>query len=407
MHRALCRLTALGAVALATLSLAAARSAAAAGSATSSGESSFALSLLGRLAGPGNLVYSPYSIYTALAMADAGAAGQTASQIDRVLAAPSHGAAIADGAALQRAITAAVHGGPQAPTLDTANALWTQSGVAFEQPFISTLSDQFGAPPRSTDFAASPAAALEAINAWVAMHTNNLIRALLAPGSIGPQTTFVLANAIYLKAHWESPFVASRTQPAPFTSATGTVVRVPFMNQPDTTYRYAAGAGYQAVALPYSSSSLSLLAILPRAQTLAALERGLTPSSLAAIVARLAPHAVTLALPKLNLSTQSDLDRPLTALGMRDAFGSAADFSAMTKQRALDISLVEHAADLKLDEQGTVAAGATVIVGPTAIARPPTGIVTLRFDHPFLLLLRDDASGAILFVAQVENPSEH
>ena len=405
MRRALCRLVAIGALALATLSLAAPGGYAAPGPAAGGAESAFALSLLDRLAGPGNLVYSPYSIYTALAMVDAGAAGQTASQIDHVLAATSHGAAIGDGAALQRAIAAATHGGPQAPTLETANALWTQSGVAFEQPFISTLSDRFGAPPQSTDFAASPAAATAAINAWVAKHTNELIRALLAPGSIGPQTTFVLANAIYLKARWESPFALSLTQPGPFTTEAGTVERVPFMNQQDTMYRYGAGTGYQALALPYSSSSLSLLAILPRGQTLSALERGLTPHSLAAIVATLAPHEVTLALPKLDLSTQADLDGPLSALGMRDAFGPGADFSAMTKQRALDISLVEHAADLKLDEQGTVAAGATVVVGPTAIARPPAGIVTLRFDHPFLLLLRDDASGAILFVAQVANPS--
>lgn len=369
-------------------------------------ESAFALSLLGRLAGPGNLVDSPYSIYTALAMVDAGAAGQTASQIDHVLAAPSHGSAIDDGAALQRAIAAATHDGSQAPTLETANALWTQSGVAFEQPFLNTLSKRFGAPPQSTDFAAAPAAATQAINAWVSRHTNDLIRALLAPGSIGPQTTFVLANAIYLKAHWESPFATSLTQPAPFTSASGTVERVPFMNQHDATYRYGAGAGYQAIALPYSSSSLSLLAILPRGQTLSAFEHGVTRGSLAAVVASLAPHAVTLALPKLDLSTQTALNGPLAALGMRDAFGAGADFSAMTRQRALDISLVEHAADLKLDEQGTVAAGATAIVGPTAVERPPTGIVTLRFNHPFLLLLRDDASGAILFVAQVENPTE-
>ena len=115
---------------------------------------------------------------------------------------------------------------------------------------------------------------------------------------------------------------------------------------------------------------------------------------------------VNLELPKLKLSTQTSLNAPLAALGMTDAFSPAANFSAITQQRALNISLVEHAADLKLDEAGTVAAAATAIVGPTAIARPQQPTVTVTFNHPYLLLLRDDTDDAILFAAVVANPGE-
>ena len=108
-------------------------------------------------------------------------------------------------------------------------------------------------------------------------------------------------------------------------------------------------------------------------------------------------------MPKLDLSTQLDLNAPLQRLGMTDAFGPAADFSALTKQRSLNISLVEHAAKLKIDEAGTVAAAATVIVGPTAVA--PSQAIHLALNHPYLLLLRDDASGTILFLARVADPS--
>jgi serpin B len=110
-------------------------------------------------------------------------------------------------------------------------------------------------------------------------------------------------------------------------------------------------------------------------------------------------------MPKLHLHTQTLLNGPLEALGMTDAFSPSADFSGITARIPLRISIVEHAADLKVDEQGTVAAAATGIVGPTAIARPPGPPVTVDLDRPYLLLLRDDASGAILFVARVTDPS--
>jgi serpin B len=216
----------------------------------------------------------------------------------------------------------------------------------------------------------------------------------------------VLANAVYLKAHWLSPFDAALTHMAPFTTAGGGTVQVPFMEQRDTDYSYGAGEDYQAIDLPYVSNSLSMLAILPRGVSLSAFDRRLTASSLAKLASSLGPRNVDLQMPKLKLSTQTSLNAPLRALGMTAAFGAQADFSALSTQRALNISLVEHAADLKIDEQGTVAAAATAIIGPTAVARPIGPTIELTLNHPYLLLLRDNASGAILFVARIANPSQ-
>ena len=369
-------------------------------------ETTFALALLNELGRTSNVVYSPYSIDVALTMADAGAIGQTASQVAHVLGAPSADDAVTDATALRSALASAVGSGSSAPTLDVANALWTQSGLALQQPFVSTLTDDFGAPPESTDFAGDPAAALGAINSWVSQHTDALIPSLLGPGSITPQTAFVLANAIYLKAHWQTPFAASLTVPAAFTTPAGNTVRVPFMNAHEVTYPYAAGASYQAVELPYSSSSLSLLAILPHRTTLSRFERGLSTRMLTGIVRSLSPHSVDLSMPKLDLSSQEDLNEPLQKLGMTDAFGAAADFRGVTTQRSLYISLVEHAAVLKVDEQGTVAAGATAVVAPTTAVRVPPKPVLLILNRPYLLLLRDDASGNVLFVARVDDPAQ-
>lgn len=392
--------------ALASTAAGGAYAAAAQPAAAGRAETTFALTLLSQLGGTSNVVYSPYSIDVALTMADAGAIGQTASQVAHVLGARSADDAVADVETLRSALALAVGSGASAPTLDVANALWTQSGLALQQPFVSTLTDDFGAPPESTNFAVDPAAALAAINSWVSEHTDALIPSILSRGTITPQTAFVLANAIYLKAHWQSPFVTSMTRPAAFTTPAGNVVQVPFMNQRDVTYAYAGGANYQAVELPYSSSSLSLLAILPRRATLAHFERGLSASVLAGIVRRLGAQSVDLSMPKLDLSSQEDLNGPLQKLGMTDAFGTAADFRGVTTQRSLYISLVEHAAVLKVDEQGTVAAGATAVISPTTAVPVPRKPISLILNRPFLLLLRDDGGGNVLFVARVDNPAQ-
>ena len=400
------RLTA-AALAAAALALAASL-VPAAGSATPSpagAENAFALALLGRLGASTNVVYSPYSIATAMTMAGAGARGQTATQIDSVLGASSSAAAAANAAALRRAIDAAPAQGRGAPVLDVANSLWMQRGLPLGHTFTSTLASAFGAPPRPTDFATAPQTARQTINAWVSSHTAMLIPSLLPVGSITPQTAFVLANAIYLKALWAAPFDPTATREMPFTTAAGRPVSVPFMSSNDAEYAYAAGPHWQAVDLPYQSSSLSLLALLPTGESLGALERTLTAGSLAALTGSLALRPVNLLLPKFHLHTTAELNATLEALGIRDAFGPVANFSGITTAVPLQISLVEHGADLRLDEQGTVAAAATVIVGPTAIAPPRRRPVTVNLDHPFLLLLREDRSGAILFVAQVGDPS--
>jgi serpin B len=400
-----------GAFALAWLAGGAAASAGppqarAAATAAASAENAFALDLLQLVGGGGNVVYSPYSVDTALTMAGAGAKGATAAQIDHVLGAASPTAASANADALRRAIGAATSPNTAgAPTIQLANALWIEQGVPLEAPFVSTLTATFGAAPQDTNFSGAPEAARQAINAWVSQHTASLIQNLLPQGSVSAATIFVLANAIYLKANWATPFDTRLTHAAPFTTSSGERVSVPFMSEQLAPYSYASASGYQAVDLPYRSSSLSLLAILPTGESLTRFEPTLNAGVLASLVSELRLRRVNLLMPKLHLHTQTSLNGPLETLGIKDAFGAAANFNGITRKVPLQISLVEHAADLKVDEQGTVAAAATGIVGPTAVALPSGPSVTVDLDRPFLLLLRDDTSGAILFVARVADPS--
>jgi serpin B len=339
------------------------------------------------------VVFSPYSIATALAMVDQGAAGQTAAQINRLLG--------ADGATLassHRTLRARLAG--DAAQLKRADAVWVQSGLALERRFTDTMSRDFGTAPMTTDFKRQPAAAAGAINAWAAAHTGKEIRNLMPRGAIDQFTKLVLTDAIYLKARWQFPFEHSSTHPQSFFPQAGGPVSAQFMSRKPAELRYVSVPSYRAVELPYRDSSLSMLLIMPTPGTLSRFERRLEVS---AIEASLRPQTLTLSMPRFHLALHAELNAVLAALGMTLAFRPQADFSAITKQITLQIQAVEHGADLRVDEAGTVAAAATGISLTPTVARREGGVLVL--DHPFLAFIRDRRTDAILFAARLSDPT--
>ena len=365
-------------------------------------DQALAFALLHRLApGAGNVVFSPYSIEAALAMARAGAAGTTAAEIDSVLH-TAHPAALAQGLAELGA--SLIGAGPGAPQLNVANSLWVQAGLPLRAPFTRTLSADFGASPQTVDFANAAETARAAINAWVAAHTAGEIPDLFPEGSITNQTALVLADAIYLAAKWRYPFDPSSTTSESFYPPAGPPVPAMFMTRAPARLLYGRGRGYQAVELPYRGSTLSMLFVMPVAGTLKRFERGLSPASLAGIERGLVGKRLIVNVPRFEEQYDADLTDVLSALGMPIAFTDAADFSGITHSIGLKIAAVEHAADLRVDEAGTVAVGATgITLVPTSIERFVGPSLTL--NHPFLAILHDDVTGTVLFVAQVTNPA--
>jgi serpin B len=369
-----------------------------------------ALDLLNRLGAGGNFVLSPYSIETALAMAHAGASTQTEAQIARVLHATGGPAALQSGlralAAQLATATRPPRGTPpgDAAQLNVANGLWVQSGLALKPAFAQSLAQTFNAAPQLADFRSQPEAGRQAINKWVAAHTAQVIKELMSAGTIDTRTRLVLADALYLRAHWASPFNPTLTTKQTFTTATGQRAQVPFMTQAPTSLPYARSRGYQAVELPYLNSTLSMLVVMPTHGTFTRFAHGLTSAgALARIAGSLHPTPVDLRMPRFHLAAHQGLVPALAALGMPLAFSDAADFSGITARPSLKISQVEHAADLVVDEHGTVATAATGIAFvPTSAPARPT---KLTLDHPFLLFVRDTHCGAILFAARVTDPS--
>ena len=364
----------------------------------------FGLDLM-RAQGPGNLVLSPDSVATALAMTGTGGVGRTAGEIARTLhlKGPTALAAVGD---LQRAIVAgqaaAAVGDPEPPTLEIANGLFLQQGLPFEPAFLSGALQRFGAAPETVDFVGDPRGALDAINSWVSEHTKGLVPRIL--DSLPEGMALALANAVYLDADWEHPFKRRETRPGVFHRAAGKAT-VDFMHQTESL-RYGAGPGYRAVALPYRSSTLSLLVVLPVRQRLGTLQHRLDGRNLARIARGPSVKPVILSLPRFHLNTEAELTSALKKLGMPTAFSEAADFSRITATVPLKIAFVKHAADFTVDEEGTVAAAATVVgVTVKSAQRPPRDAVVFNANRPFLFFLRDDRTGAVLFAGRLTNPA--
>jgi serpin B len=353
----------------------------------------------------GNVFFSPHSLSVALAMTHGGARGTTATQMATALDFRLDGPALhrafnsLDQELARRSQVMAGEGDP--PTLTVANAIWGKQGAVFVPAYLDLLAVNYGAGLHALDFASNLEGARLTINRWVAEQTAGRIADLLMPGVLTPDTALVLTNAIYFKASWQQPFLETATARRPFFVATGSSFDVPTM-QRQGRIRYAETADLRAVELSYKGGQLAMLILAVKEERAAAFESALSAAALDAVTAALAEREVLLRLPKFKLEARFKLKSTLSGLGMPVAFSSQADLSGINGTGGLAISDVIHQAFVALDERGTEAAAATaVVVGPPSI---PQVEVELNLDRPFLFLIRDLPTGAVLFMGRLADP---
>ncbi len=358
---------------------------------------------------PGNVAFSPYSVAIALAMTRAGAAGTTAQEMDAVLHAAVAGDLDGTLNALDQALAKRPGKYPYGDTtvdleLAVADRVWGQRGYPFEQPYLDRLAAYYGADMRLVDYVGARAQARADINKWIAERTRDRIPELIPDGVLDELTRLVLTNAVYLKAKWQVPFAKAATAEAPFHRLDGTDTKAKLMRLSTSGLTYGSGSGYQAVRLPYVGG-LSMVVIVPDRGRFAAVEGSLRDD--AAIrrildVLQRGTH-VTLRLPKFTFRTKAMLKPALITLGMPVAFSDHADFSGMSPRgRELAIRDVAHETFIAVDEDGTEAAAATAVV--VEATSGPLKSVELTVDRPFLFLIRDDETGATLFMGRVVDP---
>lgn len=373
------------------------------------GNTRFALELYAKLRSrsEGNLFYSPASLSTALAMAYAGARGETATQMDAALhfGTPPEGESIHDAfAALQSAWNP---GGKAGYRLSVANRLWGQQGFDFRPAFLAVTRDAYGAELATVDFRTQAEAARGRINTWVEEHTAGKIVDLIPPGALNALTRLVLTNAVYFKGDWSTPFQKEATRDEPFHLADRRKVEVPLMHRAGR-YKFWAGEGLKVLELPYGETDAVVMQVfLPdQIEGLPALEARLTPEALARWSGSLRSQQVIVTLPRFKLTSEFELAETLSALGMPRAFSpSEADFTGMSSEEELCLSAVLHKAFVDVNEEGTEAAAATgVLLMATSAQIPREPPPVFRADHPFVFLIRDTRTGSILFLGRLVEP---
>jgi serpin B len=364
----------------------------------------------------GNLFFSPTSIDTALAMTYAGAKGQTATQMATALHYPGTTEEVNAAFAM---LLKTLNNPPEVATWDdkgqpikkpayqlvVANALWGQQGYPFQPAFTDLVQKSYGAGLNSVDYRQAERARTT-INDWVAKQTKDKIKDLIGPGVLTPATRLVLTNAIYFKSNWADRFQKEATEDGPFKLSADKSVDVPMMHQTHA-FGYLEKDDLQLLELPYTQGELSMVILLPKKiEGVAGLEKSLTAENLRAWFKDAKSESVEVTLPKFTFSGELGLASTLQAMGMKDAFDPGkADFSGMTSAERFVISAVIHKAFVAVDEEGTEAAAATAVVMKSLAMRSwPQEPKIFKADHPFVFLIRHNATGEILFAGRLANP---
>ncbi len=359
----------------------------------------FGFSLAEKLETPGqhNLLISPLSIEIALGMVYAGATGETAEVMSRVLGieTASREAALNEFSSLG----AALENPGKGVTLKVASAAWIDNSFHLNGKFVAELAEIFKTKMEAVSF--NDSSTISRINEWVTNATEGKISRLL---DNPPSPPMFLANAVYFHASWSSPFPKQSTQERPFYPDDGSNLTVKMMQQKGL-FRYAKDQGYEVVALPYVENRFAMYCFLPEKSVDGLLEK-LKKSSWSELTKTLHPAEGSVALPKFKVEFSAGLDRALKSLGLEIVFDAGrAQFDRMFDgPDKLYIGGVLHKTFLDVDEEGSTAAAVTGIqMRSTAMMRPQEEF-KLVFDRPFVTAIVDGKSGAILFFGVIREP---
>jgi serpin B len=347
-----------------------------------------------------NIFISPASIGLALAMTYNGAAGETKDGMSRALEIQGMNHLELNQAYSQ--LRTALESADPKVQLSIANSLWGKKGVEFNPSFIQRNKQYYGAEITALDF--SDPGAPAAINSWVSDKTKGKIDKIV--DRIDSQAILFLINAIYFKGAWSAEFDKAKTRPDQFTTLAGKQKSHPMMNQ-SGKYRYLEGKDFQAVSLPYGGGRVSMYIFLPAKGTgLGQFQKGLNAANWDSWMRAFVETQGDIAVPRFRVEYEIGLNDALKQLGMGVAFDpDRADFSGIVKSSEnAFISRVKHKAFVEVNEEGTEAAAATSVeISVTSVMRPRQSF-RMIVDHPFFCAIRDNRTGALLFMGSIVDP---
>ena len=343
-----------------------------------------------------NAVISPSSIGHALLMARDAGDEATRSAIDTALGFPVGPAAHEGWNVIDQAIVGAA-GEQDELTVNLADRIWPRLDVTPEQEWIDLLAAYHGADVSPLDFIGDRSGSRDTINDWVGERTEGLIPELLPEGFIQPETVLVLTDALYFEARWETPFGKYGTVDDEFTLLDGSTVDVELMRELELHSARGTGDGYVGAEISYVGGEFSMLLIVPDEGRFGEVRDRLGDGLIDEIDAAFTQGPFELLLPKWEDETeQLDLYPWLFDIG-----AAPGSYPGISPEAFLDQAV--HGADIAVDEWGTVATAATAFGFNESAAAEPDLVIAA--DQPFLYLIRHQASGLVLFLGQVTDPS--
>ncbi|KAJ9585041.1 hypothetical protein L9F63_020615 [Diploptera punctata] len=347
-----------------------------------------------------NVVVSPVSVYTLLAILQQSAGGNTQQEINNVVHAQPELTKQA-----YKTLTTRYRGSFSRTEVEFNTRAFAGAGLHFKSDFRQTLINNFLADIESVDFGDSANASAQ-INSWISQVTQHKINELIHPDELDAFTRLVLVNAIYFKSYWDNPFTSAENKA--FYPTNGTEIQVATLSQ---VQFYHAGEcshlGAKFVHLDFvDGAEFTVLLILPSEKHgLEELVNRLTADNLTNIISHHGFKRVTLQFPTFRLKSDSNLENLLQALGVIEVFQPSADLSAMTNE-TLVLKKAIQKAEILIDENGVTAAAATGFTFFLPMARLPVVAEDMDFtaDHPFLFFIVDRATHVPLFAGRVTNP---
>lgn len=359
-----------------------------------------------------NLFFSPFSIFTALAMVYAGARGSTANQMEQTLHIPleQHQFHMA----LKNLLRILRNDESFKDTvLSIANLLCIKEGYDLLEKFLWTIEDNYNAPIWKLDFSLGVESCAK-INAWVSEQTRGKIKNII--DSIDTEMRLILINAIYFKGMWENTFDKQYTKDEHFTLISDEKLVVPMMHQ-TKNFSYLEDEQFQILEMPYKANlifgkreQISMVIFLPKqSNSLSELEPLLTIQKIEDYFSRLREQyaqKVKVFFPRFTINMKYKLRKYLLDLGITEAFTKNADFSGISKEPIIFISDIIHKTFVEVNERGTEAAAVTAMRVVGASIGPRKEPPIFRADHPFLFIIQDLQTKTILFIGKLMNPKE-
>ena len=347
-----------------------------------------------------NVVLSPLSAKLALAMAYNGASGETEEAMAGVL--DLEDMSLEEVNEQLGNLMLSLEQADEDVLLEIANSMWANQDYALNQEFVERCRESYGAEVANLDFSdpESPAT----INAWVKEMTHDKIEEIV--GDLYPELALILINAVYFNGKWEVPFEASNTEDGDFNLLDGGTVNVPMMHRWGE-FSYYEDEGLQMVSLPYGEESggrMSMYVVLPReGRDYDEFLDTLSEADWEEWMDMFADREGELVLPRFKVEYEKELSDALKAMGMEPAFQGG--FEDMLDDGDARISKVLQKTYIDVNEEGTEAAAATSVEMEATAAMPEEEPFEMIVNRPFFFSIRDNQTGAILFMGSIVDPS--